>query len=144
MRIMSREEIPMKKEVITLPQSLSLPFSPGIRAGDFIYVSGQVGFVDAEGKKVKGIEAQTRLCLENMQKVLIAGGASLMDVVKVTVFLRRQKDFAKMNRVYKEYFNEPLPARSTVITALALPEMLIEIECVAYVPKRRSHRSKRR
>lgn len=131
----------MKKEVITLPQSLPLPFSPGIRAGDYIFVSGQVGFVNAEGKKVKGIEAQTRLCLENLQKVLLAGGASLKDVVKVTVFLRRDKDFAKMNLVYKEYFVEPLPARSTVITGLALPEMLIEIECIAYVPQRRSRRS---
>lgn len=133
----------MKKEVITLPQSLPLPFSPGIRAGDFIFVSGQVGFVDAEGKKVKSVEAQTRLCLENLQKVLMAGGASLKDVVKVTVFLRREKDFNKMNLVYKEYFVEPLPARSTVITGLALPEMLIEIECIAYVPRRRSHTSKR-
>ncbi len=130
----------MSKKVITLPQSLPLPFSPGIRAGNFIFVSGQVGFTDARGRAVRGIEAQTRQCLENMKQVLAAGGASLKDVIKVTVFLRRAKDFAKMNSVYKEYFVENLPARSTVITGLALPGMLVEIECVAYAPPSKSRR----
>lgn len=124
----------MVKKVITVPGAPKLPFSPGIRAGDYIFVSGQAGFVDAEGKEIKGIEAQTKLCLENIKAVLKAAGCSLDDVVKVTVFLRNQEDFAKMNEVYQSYFVKDRPARSTVVAALALPSMLIELECIAYSP----------
>ncbi len=124
----------MKKEVITVPDAPQLPFSPAIRAGDYIFVSGQVGFVDAGGGEVKGIEAQTKLCLENMKRVLAAAGSSLDAVIKVTVFLRNEKDFSAMNKVYQGYFGDDKPARSTVITGLALPSMLVEIECIAYAP----------
>ena len=85
----------MAKKVITIPDAPNLPFSPAIRAGDYIFVSGQAGFVDAKGKEVKDTETQTRLCLENIKRVLLAAGASLDDVVKVTVFLRNEEDFAK-------------------------------------------------
>ncbi len=122
----------MAKKVITIPGAPKLPFSPAIRAGDYIFVSGQVGFVDAKGNEIKGVEAQVRLCLENMKRVLVAAGASLDDVVKVTVFLRNEEDFAKMNEVYQGYFPEDKPARSTVIAGLALPTMLVEMECIAY------------
>ncbi len=125
----------MTRKVITIPDAPKLPFSPAIRAGDYIFVSGQVGFVDAEGKEVKDIETQTRLCLENIKRVLLAAGVSLDEVVKVTVFLRNQEDFAKMNEVYQGYFVEDKPARSTVIAGLALPNMLIEMECIAYSPQ---------
>jgi 2-iminobutanoate/2-iminopropanoate deaminase len=124
----------MVKKVITVPGAPKLPFSPAIRAGDYIFVSGQAGFVDAEGKEIKGIEAQTKQCLENIKAVLKAAGCSLDDVVKVTVFLRNQEDFAKMNEVYQSYFVKDRPARSTVVAALALPSMLIELECIAYSP----------
>ncbi len=122
----------MAKKVITIPGAPKLPFSPAIRAGDYIFVSGQAGFVDAKGNEIKGVEAQVRLCLENMKRVLVAAGASLDDVVKVTVFLRNEEDFAKMNEVYQGYFPEDKPARSTVIAGLALPTMLVEMECIAY------------
>ena len=122
----------MTKKVISVPDAPKLPFSPAIRAGDYIFVSGQVGFVDAKGKEVKGIEPQTRLCLENMKRVLVAGGASLDDVVKVTVFLRNEENFAKMNEIYQGYFPEDKPARSTVVAGLALPKILIEMDCIAY------------
>jgi len=124
----------MLKRVITLPDAPKLPFSAAIRAGDYIFVSGQIGHTDAGGKKVKGIEGQVRQCLENMKKVLAAAGSSLDEVVKVTVFLRNQADFARMNEIYQSYFAEDRPARSTVIAALALPSMLIEIDCIAYFP----------
>ena len=124
----------MVRKVITLPDAPKLPFSPAIRAGDYIFVSGQLGHTDAQGGEVKGIEAQTRQCLENMKRVLAAAGASLDDVAKVTVFLRNKKDFAKMNEVYQSYFAKDRPARSTVIAGLALPSMLIEIDCIAYSP----------
>ena len=122
----------MIKKVITIPGAPKLPFSPAIRAGDYIFVSGQVGFVDAKGKEVKGIEPQIRLCLENMKRVLEAAGASLDDVVKVTVFLRNEEDFSKMNEIYQGYFPKDKPARSTVVAGLVLPNMLIEMDCIAY------------
>lgn len=126
----------MTKQVITVPTSLpGVPFSPAIKAGDYIFVSGQVGHVDSQGEKLAGVEAQTRQVLDNMGRVLAAAGASMDDVVKTTVFLVRAEDFSKMNEVYKSYFTRDLPARSTVIiAALARPEIEVEIEGVAYRP----------
>ena len=126
----------MAKQVIMVPTALpGVPYSPGMKAGDYIFVSGQVGHVDGKGNKVEGIEAQTRQVLENMKSVLTAAGASLSDVVKTTVFLVKADDFAKMNEVYKTFFDRDLPSRSTVIVAaLARPEIIVEIECIAYQP----------
>jgi len=127
----------MAKQALSVPWALpGVPYSPGMRAGDFIFVSGQVGHVDGEGNKLEGIEAQTREVLERVKGVLQAAGASLDDVVKTTVFLVRASDFAKMNEVYRSYFKGDLPARSTVVVAaLVKPEMLVEIECIAYHPR---------
>ena len=126
----------MAKQVIMVPTSLpGVPYSPGMKAGDYIFVSGQVGHVDGKGNKLEGIEAQTRQVLENMKGVLAAAGASLSDVVKTTVFLVKADDFAKMNEVYKTFFAKDYPSRSTVIVAaLARPEIIVEIECIAYRP----------
>ena len=125
----------MAKQVIMGPTALpGVPYSPGMKAGDYIFVSGQIGHVDREGNKVEGVEAQTRQTLENMKRVLEAAGASLSDVVKVTVFLVNVENFAKMNEVYRSYFSEDYPARATVIAGLVRPEMLVEIECIAYRP----------
>ena len=126
----------MAKQVITVPTALpGVPLSPGMRAGDYIFVSGQVGHVDGKGNKVEGFEAQTRQVLENMKGVLAAAGASLSDVVKTTVFLVKADDFARMNELYKTFFDKDYPARSTVIVAaLARPEIIVEIECIAYRP----------
>jgi 2-iminobutanoate/2-iminopropanoate deaminase len=128
----------MVKEVITVPNALKLPLSPAIRAGDYIFVSGQVGFIDSSGKEVKGIEAQTRQCLENIKQVLEAASSSLNDVVKVTVFLAHADHFTQMNEVYQSYFPKDYPARSTVITIPAIPSMLVEIECIAYSQYKRA------
>jgi len=122
------------KQVISVSGALKTPFSPAIRAGDYIFVSGQVGHDIKTGNKVEGIEAQTRQCLENLKQVLAAADASLDDVVKVTIFLGKASDFSKMNEIYQGYFTKDLPTRSTVIAGLALPEMLVEIECIAYSP----------
>jgi len=124
----------MVKKVITLPDAPKFPFSSAIRAGDYIFVSGQVGHTDAQGREITGVETQVKQCLENIKRVLAAAGLSLDDVVKVTVFLRNEKDFAKMNEVYQSYFTKDRPARSTVIAGLVLPSMLIEMECIAYSP----------
>ena len=124
----------MERKVINVAGAPPLPFSPAIKAGDYIFVSGQVGHVDAQGKELRGVPLQVRQCLENMKRVLEAAGASMEDVVKVTVFLRSEADFAKMNEVYRQYFTNSLPARSTVIAGLALPAMLVEIDAIAYSP----------
>ena len=121
----------MRKEVIIMPNTAELPFSSAVRAGGYIFVSGSVGHIDSEGKEVKGIEAQTRQCMESMKQVLEAAGSSLSNVVKVTVFLAKADDWSKMNEVYKNYFPVDRPARTTAITGLINPAMLIEIECIA-------------
>jgi 2-iminobutanoate/2-iminopropanoate deaminase len=125
----------MSKKVISVPNAPELPFSPGIKAGDYIFVSGQVGFEDPQtGEEVKGIESQTRQCILNIEKVLKSGGSNLNDVVKTTVFLRNADDFHRMNEVYQGFFQRNQPARSTVVTGMVMPRMLVEIECIAYHP----------
>jgi 2-iminobutanoate/2-iminopropanoate deaminase len=123
----------MPKQIIGVIRGV--PISTGVKAGNYIFLSGQIGLVDERGNELKGIEAQTRQALENMKGILREAGASLSDVVKVTIFLVNVDDFAKMNEVYKSYFTEDYPARSTVVVAaLARPEMIVEIECIAYCP----------
>lgn len=124
----------MAKQIITVPGALpGVPYSPAVKVGDLIFVSGQVGHVDSEGNKLEGVEAQTGRVLDNMKRVLEAAGASLDDVIKTTVFLTRAEDFPKMNEVYRTYFTKDLPSRSTVIVAaLARSEMVVEIEGIAY------------
>ena len=124
----------MKKEIINTAKAVSLPYSSAVRAGDYIFVSGQVGHLDEKGNPVNGVEAQTRQCISRMTAVLEKGGASLADVVKTTVFLGNQADFPAMNNVYKEYFVTDPPARSTVVVAFPMAGMLVEIECIAYKP----------
>ena len=123
-----------KKEVIIMPNTENLPFSSAVRAGDFIFTSGTVGVRDAQGNPVAGIEAQTRQCLENIKRVLEKAGASLSDVVKAQVFLTQAENWPKMNEVYTEYFPKDRPTRTALITNLIRPEMLVEIECIAYKP----------
>jgi len=126
----------MAKEVIRVPNAPKLPFSPAIRAGDYIFVSGQGGFSDSQGNEIKGIEAQTRRCLDNIKQILETAGSSLDDVVKVTIFLGDVNNFSEMNKAYQEYFAEDArPARSTAVTGLVVPTMLVEMECIAYCPK---------
>ena len=124
----------MAKEIIIMPNTAERPFSSAVRAGDYIFVSGSGGFVDKEGKEIKGIEAQTKQCLENIKQVLETAGSSLSDVVKTTIFLVNTSDFTQMNEVYRSYFSKDRPARSTVVTGLVRPDMLVEIECIAYKP----------
>ena len=126
----------MTKQVLNVPNAPKYPFSPAIRAGDYIFVSGQGGFQNPKtGEPIKGIKAQTRQCLENIKQVLETAGSSLDDVVKVTVFLGNVANYAKMNEVYQSYFSKDPPARSAAVTGLVIPDMLIEIECIAYSPQ---------
>ena len=111
----------------------NLPFHPAVRAGDFVYLSGQVG-KDAQGNMVCGsIEEETRATLEACKRVLAEAGCTLDDVVKVTTYLEDARDFGRYNGVFKEYFPEGRIARTTV-EARAVISTKIEIECVAYKP----------
>jgi len=124
----------MSKEIITVPHAPKLPFSPAIKAGDYIFVLGQGGFIDDKGNEVKGIEVQTRQWLKNIKRVLEAASSSLNDVAKITLFLGNIDDYARMNEVYRSYFPKDYPARSTAGTGLVMPNMPIEMECIAYCP----------
>ncbi len=106
------------------------PYSPGIVSGDLVYTAGQVAN-DENGNIVSDeIEAQTRRALDNLRAVLKAAGCDLSDVIKVNAYLTDLSSFAVYNDVYREYFSEPYPARTTVGAALA-PGYLVEIEAVA-------------
>ncbi len=123
----------MAREVVSVPGAPNLPFSPGIKAGQYLFVSGQGGFKDSKtGEEIKGIKAQTKECLERVKTILESGGFSLSDVVKVTVILKNASDFSEMNDVYRSYFPEDPPARTTIVADLVFPSMLVEIECIAY------------
>lgn len=110
------------------------PYSPAVRAGDFIYVSGQ-GPIDPVTDKISpgDIEHQTRLVLSNLKRILEASGATMQDVVKCSVFLKHGSEFSQMNRVYAEFFGDARPARTTVVCDF-VSDMLVEIDCVAYKP----------
>ncbi|HXI42258.1 MAG TPA: RidA family protein [Bryobacteraceae bacterium] len=113
------------------------PYSPAVRAGDFIYVAGQ-GPIDAATDKMSygDIKHETRLVLANIQKILEGCGATMSDVVKCSVFLVDGKDFGAMNEVYAQFFGNAKPARTTVETKFADPKMKVEIDCIAYKPKK--------
>lgn len=112
------------------------PYSPAVRAGDFIFVSGQ-GPIDSERNQFSlgDIAHETRVVFNNIKRILEGAGASLADVVKCSVFLRDGNDFAAMNQVYAEFFGEQKPARTTVAVAFAHPSMKIEVDCIAYKPR---------
>jgi len=113
------------------------PYSPAVRAGDFIFVSGQ-GPVDPATQEFSfgDIQHETHLVIGNIRRILEGCGATLADVVKCSVFLKDGRDFAAMNEVYAQYFGAAKPARTTVETQFANQHMKVEIDCIAYVPAR--------
>jgi 2-iminobutanoate/2-iminopropanoate deaminase len=110
-----------------------LPFSPAVRVGDLIFVSGQAS-VDPQGAIVRdSFEGEVRRSIENLAKVLAAAGSDLKHVVQTRNYVRDPANLARFNELYREYFSAPFPARTTITHCL--PEVLhYEIECVA-VPK---------
>jgi 2-iminobutanoate/2-iminopropanoate deaminase len=107
----------------------SSPYSPVFASGDLVYTAGQVG-ADANGDVPEGVEAQTRQALENLRACLEAAGCGLRDVMKVNAYLVNIGDFPTYNAVYREFFEEPYPARTTVGAVLA-DGLLVEVEAVA-------------
>jgi 2-iminobutanoate/2-iminopropanoate deaminase len=110
------------------------PYNQAVRAGNFVFASGQLGLDPATGALVEGVEAQTRQALANLQAVLQAAGATFADVVKTTIFLTDMQDFQAVNTIYAAAFAADPPARSTIQVA-ALPRGgAVEIEMIAYLP----------
>jgi reactive intermediate/imine deaminase len=120
---MSKEAIHSKHA----PAALG-PYSQGIRAGNTVYLSGQLGLDPATGNLVEGVEAQTHQLFKNLRAVAQAAGGELADTVKLTIMLADLADFAKVNEIMATYFKPPYPARATYQVA-ALPKgALIEVE----------------
>jgi 2-iminobutanoate/2-iminopropanoate deaminase len=110
------------------------PYSQGIRSGEFVFCSGQIGLDPATGELADGIEAQAERALRNLRSVLDAAGLGFDDVVKTTIFLADVNDFATVNAIYARYMADPPPARSTIGVG-ALPKgALVEIEAIARRP----------
>ena len=129
----------MPKKVLQ-PKSLkfqprpAFPYSPGARGGNMVFTAGQVAW-DKTGNLIgiNDVRAQTVQTLANVEAVLKEGGAELSDVVKCNVYLKDMKDFQIMNEEFAKLFPDNPPARTTVQTPMAEPEMLVEIEAIAYI-----------
>jgi reactive intermediate/imine deaminase len=129
----------MAKQVLR-PKNLSFqprptyPYSPGAKGGNYVFTAGQVAW-DERGRLVGigDIRAQTRQVLKNIASILAEGGAGFADVIKCNVYLADIRHFQVMNEEFAKAFPSDPPARTTVQAALAEPEMLVEIEAIAYI-----------
>jgi 2-iminobutanoate/2-iminopropanoate deaminase len=111
------------------------PYTPAMKAGGFIFVSGQIPMDPNTNTFIRGdIKAETERVLLNVEAVLRGAGADRNDIVRCGVFLKDGKDFAAMNEAYVAFFGEHRPARTTVEAKFASPDMLVEIDAVAYKP----------
>jgi 2-iminobutanoate/2-iminopropanoate deaminase len=111
------------------------PYSPAVRAGDTVYVAGQISIDPISGEVIRGdVAVETRQVLKNIQSILEGCGASMAQVVRCGVYLTDAADFQAMNAVYAEFFGEAKPARTTIIVAaLPLAGAKVEIDAVAYL-----------
>ena len=125
----------MREAVTTADAPAAIgPYSQAIRAGDYLFVSGQIPLDPATATLVNGpITAQTHRVLQNLGAILAAAGASFDQVVKTTVYLSDMGDFPEMNAVYATYFPAPAPARATVQAARLPRDVRIEIDLIAYL-----------
>jgi 2-iminobutanoate/2-iminopropanoate deaminase len=117
---------PIQPEGVARPDA---PYSPVVVSGDLVYTAGQIG-ADASGTVGDDIESQSRQALENLRLCLAAAGCELSDVIKVNGYLVDLDHFPVYNEIYREFFSEPYPARTTVGAALAAG-LLVEVEAVA-------------
>ncbi len=122
----------MSKKVIATTNAPAAigPYSQGVRAGNTVYLSGQIGFDPANMQLAEGLDAQARRVFSNLEAVAAAAGSSLADAVKLTIYLVDLGNFARVNEIMAQHFKEPYPARATVQVA-ALPRgALIEVDAV--------------
>lgn len=130
-----------KPQFLNSPRAAELdrPFSEAVRAGDFLFLSGQIGEIPQTAKLAEGgIQAQSRQTLTNIKRVLESNGASLGDIVKCTVFLADIAEWPAFNTVYREFFRKPFPARSALAASGLAMGARVELECIAYAPPRRA------
>ena len=119
------------------PARRDLPFSEAVRVGDLMFLSGQIGFDPTTGKVVPGgIKAEARQALTLMKDTLTRHGVSMADVVKCTVFLADIAEWPTFNEVYGEFFKKPYPARSALAASGRARNARVEVECIAYAPKK--------
>ena len=125
----------MKNVILTEKAPAAIgPYSQAIKAGEFIFVSGQMPVNPATGEVAEGgVEAQTKQVLENVTAILSSQGLKLDSVVKTTVFIKDMNDFQKINAVYAQYFTSAPPARACVEVARLPKDVLVEIEAIAAV-----------
>ena len=125
----------MNKQVISTKDAPSAigPYSQAIRAGDTLYLSGQIALDPSTGNLIDdgSIHGQTRRVLQNLVAIVEAAGGTTQNIVKTTVFLRDMSDFGEMNAVYSTFFSSSPPARSTVQAARLPRDVSVEIDCIA-------------
>lgn len=123
----------MVKEVHTTNAPAAIgPYSQAIQAGDFTYVSGQIGVDPKTGEVAEGIEAQTHQVLKNLQAILTEANRDFSHVVKFTIFLSSMDDFTTVNEIYGSYLNKPYPARATVEVSRLPKDVAVEMDVIAY------------
>lgn len=124
----------MKKIISTpnAPQAIG-PYSQAVLAGEFLFISGQLGIVPLSGSLEQGIESQTKRAMENIGAILSQAGADFAKIIKTTILLADINDFQKVNEIYGQYFSKDFPARSTFAVAGLPKGARIEIEAVAYL-----------
>jgi len=124
----------MKKQITTnnAPAAIG-PYSQGTLTNGILYVSGQLPLDVKTGEMAVGIAAQTKQILENIQAIVTEAGGTMDNVVRCGVFLQDMNDFAEMNEVYKTFFNDPAPARTTVEVSRLPKDVPIEIEAIAII-----------
>jgi len=125
----------MQKTVISTNNSPAAigPYSQAIRFNELVFVSGQIPIDPESGKVIKGnIKEQTKQVLENLKNILQAGGSSLPNVLRTTIFLSDMDDYAMVNETYAQYFENSPPARSTVQVSRLPKDVHIEIDAIAY------------
>jgi len=136
---MSKQIIPFEKG----PRPIG-PYSYIIRAGDFVFFSGQASIDPKTREVVQGnISVQTRQTLENLKNALEAAGCTLEDVVRIEIFMRDIEDWSKMNEVYQTYFRENFPTRIAVEARMSIEDLLVEMIAIAYRPKLAEDKEKR-
>ena len=114
-----------------------LPFSPAIKAGDFVYVSGQASVDKETGDIISGtFEEEVRRSIENLKAILESAGLNLDHVINIKAYVAKEENLKQYNSIYSEYFKHPLPTRSTIVNVL--PSFIkFELDCVAYSPQQR-------
>jgi len=126
----------MRKTIATSSAPAAIgPYSQAIRAGDYVFASGQLGLDPVSNTLRAGVEAQAEQALDNLKAVLAEAGCDFGDIAKTNIFLANLSDFATVNRIYGERFSGDKPARSTVQVAALPLGGLVEIEVIAYAPR---------